>query len=59
MAAGNKAFLLSNHGMVVGGKTLEDALNNAQELEETCKLYFITRGAPVRHLTADEIAELL
>ena len=59
VAAGNKAFLLSNHGMVVGGKTLEDALNNAQELEETCKLYFITRGAPVRHLTADEIAELL
>ncbi len=59
VAAGNKAFLLSNHGMVVGGKTLEDALNNAQELEETCKLYFITRGAPVRHLTAEEIAELL
>lgn len=58
VAAGHKAFLLANHGMVVGGKTLEDALNNAQELEESCKLYFLTSGKSVRYLTEEEIKEL-
>lgn len=58
VAAGHKAFLLANHGLVTGGKDLEEAMNNACELEESCKLFFITRGCDVRYLTADEIAEL-
>ncbi len=59
VAAGHKAFLLANHGMIVGGKSMTDALNNAEELEESCKLYFLTKGLNVKHLTQDEIDELL
>lgn len=59
VAAGHKAFLLANHGMIVGGKSMTDALNNAEELEESCKLYFLTKGLNVKHLTKDEIDELL
>lgn len=59
VAAGHKAFLLANHGMIVGGTSMTDALNNAEELEESCKLYFLTKGLNVKHLTKDEIDELL
>lgn len=52
------AFLLANHGMIVGGKSMSDAINNALELEDTCKLYFLTRGCNLRYLTQDEISEL-
>ncbi len=55
----SKAFLLANHGMVTGGKNAADALNNAVELEESCRLFFITQGCALRHLTAEEIKELL
>ncbi|MCK0195340.1 aldolase [Ancylobacter sp. 6x-1] len=52
------AFLLASHGVVVLGKDLEDAVNNAEELEETARLAFILRGEKIRYLTAPEIAEL-
>jgi ribulose-5-phosphate 4-epimerase/fuculose-1-phosphate aldolase len=54
------AFLLANHGSVVCGASLVDAVNSAEELEETAKLYFLLQssGRPVRHLTAKEIADL-
>ncbi len=55
---GHKAYLLANHGMVVGGKNGTDALNNAQELEDDCRLFFLTQGHKVRYLSADEIAQL-
>lgn len=58
IAMNTNAFLLSNHGLVVGGKNMEDAVNNAFELEETCKLYFITLNAKPRYLTNEEIQEL-
>ena len=59
VAAGHKAFLLANHGMIVGGKSMTDALNNAEELEESCKLFFLTKGLDVNYLTEAEIDELL
>ncbi len=59
VAAGHKAFLLANHGMIAGGKSMTDALNNAEELEESCKLYFLTKGLNVKYLTQEEIDELL
>lgn len=52
------AMLLANHGPVVAGRSLEDALAIAEELEETAKLRLLTWGRPVRPLTADELAEL-
>ena len=58
VGANHKAFLLANHGLIVGGKDMTDAVNNAFELEESCKLYFLTSGLSVRYLTEDDIAEL-
>lgn len=43
-ALDGKAFLLANHGVVVTGSDLRDAVDNTEELEETSKLYFILQG---------------
>lgn len=53
-------FLLANHGSVVCGPSLADAVNNAEELEETAKLHFILHGErrPVRYLSDAEVKEL-
>ena len=51
--------LLANHGPVVAGDTLEAAVFAAEELEETAKLYLMTRGMNPRMLTADQVAELV
>ena len=52
------AVLLANHGPVVAGKALDAAVYAAEELEETAKLHLLLRGAPVRLLTDDQVAEL-
>jgi len=52
------AFLLASHGVVVLGKDIEDAVNNAEELEETARLAFILRGEKIRYLSESDIAEL-
>lgn len=53
-----EAFLLASHGPVVLGADFEEAVDNAEELEETAKLWFLLRGEDVRYLNDDEIAEL-
>lgn len=53
-----KAFLLANHGVVVTGSDLSDAADNAEELEETAKLFFILQGQKIRYLTDDEVKDL-
>ncbi|TCJ98495.1 ribulose-5-phosphate 4-epimerase/fuculose-1-phosphate aldolase [Volucribacter psittacicida] len=50
-----KAFLLANHGVVVTGSDLIDAVDNCEELEETAKLYFILQGQAIRYLSDDEV----
>lgn len=57
-ALDGKAFLLANHGVVVTGSDLRDAVDNTEELEETAKLYFILQGQKVRYLTDDEVNDL-
>lgn len=57
-ALSGKAFLLANHGVVVTGEDLLDAADNAEELEETAKLFFLLQGKPIRYLTDDEVNEL-
>ena len=52
------AVLLANHGPVVSGPSLDSAVFAAEELEETAKLALITRGLPIRHLDADQMAVL-
>jgi ribulose-5-phosphate 4-epimerase/fuculose-1-phosphate aldolase len=54
-----RAVLLANHGPVVSGKTLLDAVYAAEELEEAAKLYLTLRGSAPRVLTAAQVDELL
>ncbi|MDR1853918.1 MAG: class II aldolase/adducin family protein [Azoarcus sp.] len=58
--AGRSACLLANHGMVVYGQDLDDALAKAVELEALCEQYWRTCqiGPPVL-LTAAEMDEAL
>jgi ribulose-5-phosphate 4-epimerase/fuculose-1-phosphate aldolase len=54
-----RAVLLANHGPVVSGKTLTDAVYAAEELEEAAKLYLMLRHATPRLLTPPQVEELL
>jgi ribulose-5-phosphate 4-epimerase/fuculose-1-phosphate aldolase len=54
-----RAVLLANHGPVVSGKTLTDAVYAAEELEEAAKLYLLLRKEAPRHLTPAQVGELL
>jgi ribulose-5-phosphate 4-epimerase/fuculose-1-phosphate aldolase len=58
LAPDYQAYLLANHGPVVTGKTLLEAANNTEELEETARLIFTLGDRPIRYLTDTEIAEL-
>ncbi len=53
-----QAALMANHGAVVLGGSLPEAMNTMEELEETARLFFILGGRPVRYLSTEEIAEL-
>ena len=54
-----KAALLANHGPVVCGRSLEEAVYAAEELEEAAKLAVLLRGQGARALTAAQVEELL
>lgn len=58
-AKGAKAVLLANHGPVVSGATLRDAVFAAEELEEAAKLFLLLRGQPMRLLTVGQVDDLL
>ena len=58
-ARGARAVLLANHGPVVSGKTLTDAVYAAEELEEAAKLFLMLRGQVPRLLTAGQVDDLL
>lgn len=51
--------LLSNHGPVVAGDTLEAAVFAIEELEETARLYLMLRGMNPRTLTSEQVADLV
>ena len=54
-----RAVLLANHGPVVSGATLIDAVYAAEELEEAAKLFLMLRGAAPRLLTPAQVDDLL
>lgn len=54
-----KAVLLANHGPVICGATLTDAVNAAEELEEAAKLALMLRGMSPRLLTPPQVDDLL
>ncbi|RYD28358.1 MAG: aldolase [Lysobacteraceae bacterium] len=58
LAADHAALLLANHGPIVAGTSLEQALYAIEELEETAKLYLMLRGSPTRPLDGAQIANL-
>lgn len=58
LAGKHAAVLLANHGPVVSGASLEQAVYAAEELEETAKLFLLLRGVPSRPLDGPQIDEL-
>lgn len=58
LADRHHAMLLANHGPVVAGSSLENAIYASEELEETAKLFLMLRGAPIKPLTPEQVEEL-
>jgi ribulose-5-phosphate 4-epimerase/fuculose-1-phosphate aldolase len=58
MASDHHAVLLANHGPVVAGKTLKDAVYATEELEETAKLFLMLKEAKTSYLTDQQVTEL-
>ncbi|MFC7739048.1 aldolase [Roseomonas sp. GCM10028921] len=54
-----RAVLLANHGPVISGKTLTDAVYAAEELEESARLALLLRGQSARALTPTQVDDLL
>jgi len=50
--------LLANHGPIVAGKNLDDAVYSSEELEETAKLYFLLQDRSTRFLSENQVREL-
>ncbi|MBN8981020.1 MAG: aldolase [Rhizobiales bacterium] len=59
LAGKYSCVLLSNHGPVVAGDTLEAAVFATEELEETAKLYLMLRRMNPRALTKEQVADLV
>jgi ribulose-5-phosphate 4-epimerase/fuculose-1-phosphate aldolase len=57
-ATDHAAILLANHGPVVAASSLEAAVFQIEEVEETAKLVLLTRGFPVRRLSIEDVADL-
>ena len=55
----HQTALLANHGMLVTGKDIFTAVDNAVELEEACKLHFIMEACPAHVLTFEQQQEIL
>ena len=58
LAGKHTAVLLANHGPVVAGKSLEDAVYATEELEETARLFLMLKDFKTRYLTEDQVAAL-
>jgi 3-dehydro-4-phosphotetronate decarboxylase len=55
VAGRHKAVLLANHGPVVSGTSIDDAVDSAEELEQTAKLALLLGERPVSLLTSADI----
>ena len=58
MASDHHAVLLANHGPVVAGKTLEDAVYAIEELEETARLFLLLRDMKTQYLNENQVKTL-
>ncbi|WP_376743279.1 3-oxo-tetronate 4-phosphate decarboxylase [Ensifer canadensis] len=57
-ARDHKAMMLANHGPIVSGRTLDEAVHAYEELEETAKLFFILGDRKTAPLTFEAVAEI-
>lgn len=57
-AARSNCLLLRNHGLVALGRNMSEAVDRAEELEETCRLYFASRNETLRLLTVEQRDEI-
>ena len=58
MASDHHAVLLANHGPVVAGKTLEDAVYAIEELEETARLFLLLKSMKTQYLNQNQVNAL-
>jgi ribulose-5-phosphate 4-epimerase/fuculose-1-phosphate aldolase len=58
LALTHSAILLANHGPVVSAASLDAAVNAAEELEETARIFLALQGQVIRTLNAQQIEEL-
>ena len=58
MASDHHAVLLANHGPVVAGKTLEDAVYAIEELEETARLFLLLKNMKTQYLNQKQVNAL-
>ena len=57
-AKGHHAMLLANHGPIIAGKSLEDAVLTMEELEETAKIFFLVGDRQISPLTCEAVEDL-
>jgi ribulose-5-phosphate 4-epimerase/fuculose-1-phosphate aldolase len=53
-----KGALLANHGPVIGGNDLDNAVYAAEELEETAKLFLLLRNQATQFLSDPQVRQL-
>jgi len=58
LAPDHHAVLLANHGPVVAGNSLADAVYSIEELEQTAHLYLLLRNSETRYLTPEQVASV-
>ena len=54
----SRALLLRNHGSLVAAPTLESAVDAAEEIEQTARLYLLLHGRSASYLHDDAVTEL-
>ncbi len=59
LAGRHSAVMLANHGPVVAGRGLEDAVFAIEELEETSKLALMLRGMPAFGLDRAQVQDIV
>jgi ribulose-5-phosphate 4-epimerase/fuculose-1-phosphate aldolase len=57
-AAQHDCMLLRNHGIISFGRTMNEAVDRAEELEETAKLLLLLRDQELQTLTPEQVAEI-